>query len=257
MKKYTTKQLTYPKKILERSILINDSGYFFDYLFNEENTNNINDAKFDTEEIEIIAYPSYDQILEHMDQLKNSRAVVLLYSTQKKEEELLSTYFRRQKIAFNNQLLCDFLKIELDIDELKKTGEKNYYNRILYVFLKTRKEFNLNPTNLNNINSKNFNQSFSKEDFEKQEIKYSLAKRYLELIDEFDLVSFFSLIYYDLTKFKDEYIELLIKIVEHDMNPNKFRAKDIFSSEEINKIGNKSPLHNYNKDWWLLYHPHN
>ncbi|MFW5977420.1 MAG: hypothetical protein ACOCQQ_02810 [Candidatus Nanoarchaeia archaeon] len=257
MRRQRPQFITYPKKIMQRSIIINDSGYFFDYLFNKTNLKKITDATFEADEIEIIAYPTYDQILENIEPLKKSCAVVLLYEFQRKEQEILCTYFRKQKMDVNDQFLLDFLKLDLDLNELQKSAEKNYYHRILYVFLQTRKEVNLNPSNLNNINTKNFNYAFSRADFEGQEIKYSLAKKYVELSNEFDLVSFFSLLYFELTGFEDEYIAVLVKLMKHNKDPNKFDATDILCEKELNKEKNNSPIHNYEGNWWTVCHPYN
>ncbi|MDI6736911.1 MAG: hypothetical protein QME12_00140 [Nanoarchaeota archaeon] len=96
--------------IMERTILVNDAGYFFDFLLGEADrklfvkAGNINP---ENEHMQVIEYPSYDEILRNFKSITESHCIVILHKPQEKEIGLLSAYFKIKKLDFRR---WDFLR---------------------------------------------------------------------------------------------------------------------------------------------------
>ena len=124
----------YPKRPF---VLANDSGFYFD---------EINKDLKDT-----LEYPDYDYLLKNINELKNSNKAIILYSTQKKEIELLSIYFPVAKAPIlmdyiTNKFIINLTKYnENEILELAEK-EKRYEWLSVFVYGRLHKQLNLNPS---------------------------------------------------------------------------------------------------------------
>ncbi len=120
-------------------VLINDSGFYFDEINK--------DLK------DVLEYPDYDFLLKNIEELKNSKKVIILYPTQKREIELMSVYLPIAKTPVNMlHLAGKFLQNanKYDENEMLKLAEKeNRYGWLsIFVFGRLHKKINLNPSYL-------------------------------------------------------------------------------------------------------------
>lgn len=207
----------------EKTILINDTGYFFDFLLkNADRTSfvKLESLKEDTDSVQVLEYPSYDDILKNFKTIVNSHCIVILNKCQEREIKLLSVYFKIQKMhfwlpEFLNFIGTSFFKME----EIQKLAETKMFFRLVFVFLKLRTELNLNPSNFMDANENQYDCVFGKEDFTKiDEQKYPETAHYLSKTDCFNIKhfcidTFLYLMFYDLTGYKDEKISLILILI--------------------------------------------
>lgn len=216
--------------IIGKQFMINEEGYYFDFIINNiEKKYFTSIDKLNKSDIQIIKYPKYEDIIENLNEIINSNAIILLFKTQKKEIELISTYFKKIDTPFNTTTITDFLELSpFSIDELFIQAKTNNFMRFIYVFLRIKHIFNLNTSKIYKINEKKMNHSFVKSDFSMID-KNQFPNAYLyysKSLGHFSLDIFFNLLFYDLVNYSDEKIDYLLKLIQF---------KD-FSKIDVNKL---------------------
>ena len=206
--------------IVGKQFMINEEGYYFDFIINTiEKSYFTSIDKLNEKDIHIIKYPTYEEIIEHINKIINSNSLILLFKTQKKEIELISTYFKKIDTPFNTTIVTDFLELSpFSIEELFEQAKTNNLFRFIYVFLRTKHLFNLNTSKLYKINKDNLNVSFVKSDFSSID-KNQFPNAYLfysKSLGHFNLDIFFNLLFYDLNNYSDEKIDYLLKLIQFD-----------------------------------------
>jgi hypothetical protein len=229
--------------LIGKQYLINNEGYYFDYILNgidKKYFTDIEDLK--DNEIQIVKYPSYEQLKSNFDKLIKSNAVILLLKTQKKEIELISTYFKRIDLPFNVIPFLDYLDIpNFSLNEIFEQSKTKLFFRIIYVFIKTKHIFNLNPSNFYGINMDNCEEVYSKLDFKdiKEEQFPNAYLYYQKALGHFSVDIFFALLFYDLEKYSDEKIDYILKLIKFE---------DL-SCIDINKLGvSENIIKKYSKE---------
>ena len=222
--------------LFEKTILVNDCGYYFDFIISnfKEHYIDINMLDPNSSTVQIILYPTKNQIIEYLEQIKTSHAVIVLNEYQKDERDILKIYFRETYVEFNQRLLLEYLGISFfTMSELFEQAKSKDYIRFLYVYLTIKEEFNLNPSYLHNINNTNWFVSLIKKDFEKLNAeKYPLTYKYLSCVKEIDTATITHALFYDLTKFQDNKINFLIEFLKQE-NIYEVYEKDLEVGEEI------------------------
>ena len=206
--------------IVGKQYMINEEGYYFDFIINNiEKKYFTSIDKLNKDEIQIIKYPKYEDIMKNLNEIINSNAIILLFKTQKKEIELISTYFKKIDTPFNTTIVTDFLELSsFSTDEIFEQAKTNNLFRFIYVFLRIKQIFNLNTSNLYKINKNNMNFSFVKSDFSLID-KNQFPNAYLfysKSLGHFNLDIFFNLLFYDLVNYSDEKISYLLKLIQFD-----------------------------------------
>jgi hypothetical protein len=217
--------------IIGKQFMINEEGYYFDFIINNIEKNYFTSIdKLNKDDIQVIKYPKYEELMENLNEIINSNSLILLFKTQKKEIELISTYFKKIDTPFNTTIVTDFLELSpVSIDEIFKQAKTNNLFRFIYVFLKIKHMFNLNTSKLYKINKNNMNFSFVKSDFSSID-KNQFPNAYLfysKSLGHFNLDIFFNLLFYDLVNYSDEKINYLLKLIKFDD----------FSRIDVNKLG--------------------
>lgn len=223
-------------ELIGKQFMVNEEGYYFDFIINKiEDKYFTSIDKLNQDEIQIIKYPSYESIINNLDNIINSNVIILLLKTQKKEIELISTYFKKIDLPFNTIPVRDFLEMNsFSINEILKQAKTDKFFRFIYVFLRVKERFNLNTSRLHNINRNNIQMSFVKSDFKSID-KNQFPNAYLfysKSIGSFNLTIFFDLLFYDLVKYSDKKIDYLLKLIQFD-NFSKIDVSKLDVSKEI------------------------
>lgn len=200
----------------ERTILVNDTGYFFDFQMGEADKKLfVKPENINPESVQVIEYPSYDDIIQYFKNITQSHCIVILNKHQEREINLLSVYFKVKALEFRR---WDFLAFTgspaVGDAELKKLAEKKMFLKAIYVFLKLREEFGLNPSRFKDVSESQYCAVFNKDDFKGiSSEKYPETLNYLNKAKRFDADVFLCLMFYELTGCKDEKTELLLDLL--------------------------------------------
>jgi hypothetical protein len=201
-----------------KQYMINEEGYYFDFIINVINQEYFTTIQnLEKDKLQLLTYPTYEELVDNLEKIINSNAVILLLPTQKKEITLLSTYFKKLETPFNITPLLDYLgQSDFSLEGLEDLAKNNLLYKIIYVFIKTKHAFNLNSSNLYQINENNCEQVFSKSDFKTiQKEQFPNAHKYfLKAQGKFSIDIFFTLLFHDMTSYRDEKTNYILKLIQ-------------------------------------------
>lgn len=203
-------------KVNGKTVLVNKWGYFFDYLFEDVEEKYFSSLKeVNDDSLKIIKYPSYDEILENMDKIKKSNLIILLYSTQKKEKELLLTYYKLREFGFNLMPFLQFIEADFDSFEQMRMYLDKPLIKYAYLFARLQPILNLNPSKCYDLNEHNYEHIFTKKDFENLDDEFKNAKLYYGKAKGFlNIDILLDLILYDLDNYSNEKITYILKLIK-------------------------------------------
>jgi len=228
------KTLNNSQKLVPRTLYINKQGYYFDYLFSDREEKVVDIADLDKTGINIIKYPVYADILKNLDRIKSSDAVILLHSSQEKEIELVSSYFKVMDLNFNVNPFLFFIDENntYTFEQISRLSKEDEFFKFIYLFIRLQPIFDLNPSKCYKVNKQNYEFIFTKSDFENiDEKRFPNAYLYYKkAVGSFSNSIFLDLIYYDLEGYSNERIEYILKLVQFDdfarIDPSKLNVSD-------------------------------
>jgi hypothetical protein len=202
-----------------KQYMVNEYGYYGDFIIGaipKENIQNLD--TLDVDKIQVVLYPSYDEILKYRENILKSNAILVLNPTQEKEIQFISSYFKHVELPFNVAPFFGFLGLYLSFHEVKELAKTHLSYRIIYVYLQTRDYFGLNPSNFYKVDFKDYHLLFSKLDFKNiQQKDFPHAyEYYVKAKGHFDLNIFCSLLYSELTEYIDERIAYLLQLIQEE-----------------------------------------
>jgi hypothetical protein len=202
-----------------KQYMVNEYGYYGDFIIRAIPKENIRTLEtLEADNVQIVLYPTYENIIEYKEKILNSKVILVFYPTQEKEIQFISSYFKHIELPFNVAPFFDFLGLNLSFHEVKELAKTHSSYRILYVFLQTREYFGLNPSNFYKVDFKEYHLLFSKLDFKNiQQKDFPHAyEYYVKAKGHFDLNIFCSLLYSELTEYIDERIAYLLQLIQEE-----------------------------------------
>jgi len=203
--------------------IVNDKGFFGDYLFDKLRTNEyeqtvlitINEFKLKITDLKdkviFIKYPNYEELLDNIVYLLGQEVIILLDSTQEKEIKLLNNYFHQKNLEYVLEDVYDFLDIEnLSQEELILLSKKKKKYQIIYIFNELRNELNLNPSKLLNFKTNHESETFSHIDFNNLD-KNKFPESY-QALKEKDMDYFYKILFFELTGETTNQLNILRKL---------------------------------------------
>ncbi len=216
-------------KGFEKCILVNNSGYFFDFLCSEINGSvvSVSDIKLDSKELQVLKYPTPEEINNNLETILKSNVIIVSNSL---DLGTVTTYFRYTTIPFNKSAFLEFINYDFDkqkpVDEQLIMFRDDDFVRFLFVCIKMLEDFSqsatlkrINPSWFLGVNSKNYKNIITQSHISELYL-WAISKnhnntvKYLECKSCFDIDLFTDILYYDLILEKNNKINLLVDILK-------------------------------------------
>jgi hypothetical protein len=194
--------------------LINDKGVYF-----EEYTKDITN---------VLKHPTYNYILEHLQEIKTGDKIIFLHTTQKKEIELLGSYLPTFTISTHmHRIISIFIPNCYEYDEeqilkLAESSDNRYTWLSLFVFARIHKKYNLNPSIL--LTTKPTHHIW--EAYNIQQISEPKAKKYIASTHNVNAKIFLELITADILGEETKESKALEQFLQLN-NQEEFSAEEI------------------------------
>lgn len=195
--------------------LLNDKGFYFE--------------KYTEDIVNVLKYPSYEYILEHLDKIVHGDKIIYLHKAQEKEIDLLSSYLPIFPIPTQmNRIIPLFIGDYFEYDKkevlrLAQTYKNRYLWLSLFAFARLHKKYDLNPSLL--FTTRPVENIWRAYDLDN--ITEKRAKKYLDTTEYFNQIIFLELLTADLLQ--EETIES--KALEKFL---KLQDREEFSAKELN-----------------------
>ena len=211
-----------------RCILVNNSGYYFDFLCSEVEkfVVDINELKEDSKDLQVIKYPKTEELNNNLEKIIKSN-VLIVSNTQ--DLGVVSNYFRMMTIPFNRSAFLEFINYDFDkqkpIDEQLIMFRDDEFVRFVFVFMKMLEDFSqsvtlkrINPSWLFGVNSKNYRNIITQSCISELYLwaiskNYNNTVKYLECKSCFEIDIFTDVLYYDIISEKNNKIDLMVDIL--------------------------------------------
>jgi len=211
-----------------KCILVNNSGYYFDFLCSELETFvvDINELKEDSKDLQVIKYPKTEELNNNLEKIIKSN-VLIVSNTQ--DLGVVSNYFRMMTIPFNRSVFLEFINYDFDkqkpIDEQLIMFRDDEFVRFVFVFMKMLEDFSqsvtlkrINPSWFFGVNSKNYRNIITQSCISELYLwaiskNYNNTVKYLDCKSCFEIDIFTDVLYYDIISEKNNKIDLMVEIL--------------------------------------------
>ena len=211
-----------------KCILVNNSGYYFDFLCSELETFvvDINELKEDSKDLQVIKYPKTEELNNNLEKIIKSN-VLIVSNTQ--DLGVVSNYFRMMTIPFNRSVFLEFINYDFDkqkpIDEQLIMFRDDEFVRFVFVFMKMLEDFSqsvtlkrINPSWFFGVNSKNYRNIITQSCISELYLwaiskNYNNTVKYLDCKSCFEIDIFTDVLYYDIISEKNNKIDLMVDIL--------------------------------------------
>jgi len=215
-------------KGFERSILVNNSGYYFDFLCSELETFvvDINELKEDSKDLQVLKYPKAEDLNNNLKKILKSNALIVSNNL---DLGIISNYFRIVAIPFNKSAFLEFINYDFDkqkpIDEQLIMFRDDEFVRFVFVFTRILEDFSqsvtlkrINPSWFFGVSSKNYKNIIQQSGISELYLwaiskNYNNTVKYLECKSCFDIDLFTDILYYDVISEKNNKIDLIVEIL--------------------------------------------
>lgn len=211
-----------------RCILVNNSGYYFDFLCSEVESFvvGINELKEDSKDLQVLRYPKTEDLNNNLEKILKSN-VLIVSNTQ--DLGVVSNYFRIVAIPFNKSAFLEFINYDFDkqkpIDEQLIMFRDDEFVRFVFVFMKMLDDFSqsvtlrrINPSWFFGVSSKNYRNIITQSCISELYLwaiskNYNNTVKYLECKSCFEIDIFTDILYYDIISEKNNKIDLMVEIL--------------------------------------------
>lgn len=211
-----------------RCILVNNSGYYFDFLCSEVESFvvGINELKEDSKDLQVLRYPKTEDLNNNLEKILKSNVLIVSNNL---DLGVVSNYFRMMTIPFNRSVFLEFINYDFDkqkpIDEQLIMFRDDEFVRFVFVFMKMLDDFSqpvtlkrINPSWFFGVNSKNYRNIITQSCISELYLwaiskNYNNTVKYLECKSCFEIDIFTDILYYDIISEKNNKIDLMVEIL--------------------------------------------
>lgn len=157
----------------ERAIILNNWGYYFDYLLSKSDYKEYvvtpDKLKADSSSPQILLYPTIDELIKYHDSIINSNCTIIScqydHYYNKKIIVPVYNYFHEVYLNFDSELFFEYINLPTLNNYILKKDLDNAFYRFLHVFLNLKVTYNLNPSWLKGVTEKNYKNVLKRTDF--------------------------------------------------------------------------------------------
>lgn len=211
-----------------RCILVNNSGYYFDFLCSEVESFvvGINELKEDSKDLQVLRYPKTEDLNNNLEKILKSNALIVSNNL---DLGIISNYFRIVAIPFNKSAFLEFINYDFDkqkpVDEQLIMFRDDEFVRFVFVFMKMLDDFSqsvtlkrINPSWFFGVSSKNYRNIITQSCISELYLwaiskNYNNTVKYLECKSCFEIDIFTDILYYDIISEKNNKIDLMVEIL--------------------------------------------
>jgi len=211
-----------------RCILVNNSGYYFDFLCSEVESFvvGINELKEDSKDLQVLRYPKTEDLNNNLEKILKSNVLIVSNNL---DLGVVSNYFRIVAIPFNKSAFLEFINYDFDkqkpIDEQLIMFRDDEFVRFVFVFMKMLDDFSqsvtlkrINPSWFFGVNSKNYRNIITQSCISELYLwaiskNYNNTVKYLDCKSCFEIDIFTDVLYYDIISEKNNKIDLMVDIL--------------------------------------------
>lgn len=243
---------------LERTILVNDSGYYFDYLTKNfiEYVVDIKDLKENSESPQVLLYPTKEEVDLNFNKIIKSNCTIFVSNFYVFDSEMVGNYFKFKNLEFTAPTFLEFINFgfehstEIESNLIREKDDN--YIRFIYVFMKYFELLNndeqtkrwggrlrdINPSWFYKVDRSNYEFMITRQhkfkilDFLKNQKGFEKTTKYLGYNHFFAIDIFTKVFFSELQKVEDKEVEVTLLICDYIDQNGKITASKLKEMEK-------------------------